>query len=164
MEKLIHKKILFPLLALILSITAIASPHTTEAKETKGITDKQIKIIQKSLKYDPQNKKYVFDEKYAKQNGLTKNQATNLKTFFENMNDKQIKEFNKKVGFKPDYKNNQPTPRIAPALLYVLSFIGGAVAGKLLDEIMNYGITKTCKAHKGKWPAFDDYCSTNGHI
>lgn len=158
-----YKKVIFPILALILTLSAAFSPQASAEETNKGISQKEAEIIQKSLKFDPQNKKYIFDKDIATSEGLTQNQATNLKNFFENMKSDEIKQFNEKVGFKPDYETKQQT-RIAPALLAVLAFIGGAAAGKLLDEIMNYGIAKACQSNKGKWGAFDDYCSTNGHI
>ncbi|UEX90394.1 hypothetical protein [Staphylococcus ratti] len=134
---------------------------------SNSINEKQINTIQNSLRYDIQNEKYAFNTEYAVNNGLTQNQAENLKIYFESMNEEQIEKFNQQIGLKPDLnsnKNEGPSTRIAPALAAVLGVIGGAVATKLLDEIMNYGIKKTCQSNKGKWEAFDDYCSTNGHL
>ncbi|HHQ6957562.1 TPA: hypothetical protein ACSTP8_002672 [Staphylococcus aureus] len=164
------KKILFSksfLLTLSLIITFFGIFNNPTQAESSSISEKEINTIQKSLKYDIQNEKYVFNTEYATNNGLTQKQAENLKTYFESMNKDQIEKFNQKIGFKPDLdsNNNEGTStRIAPALAAVLGVIGGAVATKLLDEIMNYGIKKTCQSNKGKWAAFDDYCSTNGHL
>lgn len=163
MKILKYKKVIFPMLALIITLSAAFSPQASASEQNKGISQKEAEIIQKSLKFDLHNKKYIFNEDIAKKEGLTQNQAKNLKIFFKNIKSDDVEQFNQEVGFKPGYEIKQQT-RIAPALVAVLAFIGGAAAGKLLDEIMNYGIAKACQSNKGKWGAFDDYCSNNGHI
>ncbi|MCE5595148.1 hypothetical protein JL790_12050 [Staphylococcus pseudintermedius] len=165
MRKLIFNKTF--LLALSLIVTFFGIFNTPAQAESNSINKEQINTIQNSLKYDIQNEKYVFNTEYATSNGLTQKQAENLKNYFESMNKDQIEKFNQEIGFKPDLnssENEGTSTRIAPALAAVLGVIGGAVATKLLDEIMNYGIAKTCQVNEGKWKAFDDYCSTNGHL
>lgn len=57
-----------------------------------------------------------------------------------------------------------PQPRLAPIVIAALSFLGGAAAGKIIDEAMTYGIVKTCQKYKNGYKWFVDYCKTNGHI
>lgn len=51
-----------------------------------------------------------------------------------------------------------PQPRILPLVIAAFSFLGGAAAGKIIDEAMTYGIVKTCQKHK------KNYYKTNGHL
>ncbi|MDG4943911.1 hypothetical protein [Staphylococcus agnetis] len=160
------KKVLFSKSFLVALSLVIAFFSVFSAPVSAKTSDDHLKIIQESLKYNVQTEKYVFNSDLAKKKGLNDKQAANLKNFFESMNSKEIKAFNKEIGFAPDLKSleNSKNPQIAPVLAGIIGAIGGALAAKLMDEIMNYGIAKTCQKNKGKNAAFDDYCKTNGHI
>lgn len=61
-------------------------------------------------------------------------------------------------------ENEGPQPRLAPAVVALLWFLGGAAAGKIIDEALTYVIVKICKKYKNGYKWFVDYCKTNGHL
>jgi len=128
----------------------------SEAKSKKGLTQDQLNVIRDSVSYDYKNEHFKFDIDNAVKNGFTIEEANNLNFFFTTTSLEEMKKLS-------NYQ--EPAhPTIAPALLVLLGFIGGGVASFLLDQILTYGVAKTCKKYYYKNAAFKDYCKTVGHI
>lgn len=166
MKKYLFSKFSITTFTAVMIFSLIFSTGVSAATQSNTISDEELNAIENSLLYNTMTGTYVFDEEKSQKLGLTKNQSLNLNNFFENMTKEEVKNFNKLIGFDPQkYNGSGEISVMAPPLLIpILSFLGGAAAGKILDEVMNYGIAKACENLHGNWNLFDDFCETNGHI
>ncbi|SNZ15443.1 hypothetical protein SAMN05421503_2634 [Terribacillus aidingensis] len=150
----------------VFTVGTVFTSTAPVAAEDQSLSDEHREALASGAYYNPATGLYVYDLEVAINNGAPEAQAKNVKEFLESLSQEEVSQFNELIGFDPSAYQGEGEYSIAipPVIIAIASFIGGAAASKLLDEVANYGIKKACQNLQGNWSLFDDYCQTNGHV
>ncbi|MEB2298623.1 hypothetical protein LAV72_03155 [Lysinibacillus xylanilyticus] len=128
------------------------------------------KIIAESVYYNTITKKYEFDSESALSNGLTKNEVSNAKAFFESLSVTEVENMNNEIGFDESLENQniEAAPYFLPVipgiLIPIAKYLLGTAGAVIIYHVITYGIIKACKNLKGEYWFFTDFCETNGWL
>lgn len=123
--------------SLLFGITANSAIVFAAGESVTVEKNEVLKRNQGSFEYNEQKDTIEFSSEKAVANGVNKADADNAANYFNSLNDEDKKEVLKSFNYGSRF-------RVAPAIAWAVSVLGGWLAEKLLD----YGATKFCKHYR----------------